>query len=582
MPIAARTLVDVAVTRASQTPDQSAFRFLTDATGEGTPITYSELDRRARAVAAVLQDAGATGERVLVVLPPGIDFIVSFIGTLYAGAAAVPLAPLYPGRIDRAQSHLGAVVQDASPVAVLTTSSLTGTIAELKERFPGWDRVRILAADALDELPEAWRAPQMDEGTIGLIQYTSGSTSMPRGVMVTHGNLLHNAEAISRDFPLGPGDQGVLWLPPHHDMGLIGGIVEPLYAGFEMGLMSPLMLLQRPLRWVQAVSRWKATVSGAPNFAYELAVSRTTPEQRAALDLSNWSVAFTGAEPIRASTLERFAEAFAPAGFRREALHPCYGLAEGTLIVTGVEKNPVTVYDADAEALEARRVRPAGPDSAQVRRLVGCGRAVYLERVVIVDPETREACSDGEIGEVWVHGPSVARGYWNRPEETERTFRARIAGTNDGPYLRTGDLGFLRDGELFVTGRLKDLIIIDGRNHYPQDIEATAEASHPAVRPAGTAAFPVDDGGRERLVLFAEVDRARLRGARVGEGAEPAGTTDIIEAIRRSVAEGHGVPVHDVVLVPPGGVPRTTSGKIQRHKCRQAYESRAIEAGVGQ
>jgi acyl-CoA synthetase (AMP-forming)/AMP-acid ligase II len=556
---------------------------MSDATGDGVALTYGELDRRARSVAVALLDAGAGGERVLLAHPPGLDLIVSFIGSLYAGAAAVPLPPLYPGRFDRARPHMVDLVRDAAPVAVLTSRPLVEAFAGFDQRVPEWNRVRVVSTDTIDEHGHgAWRRPPIDATTLAVVQYTSGSTSAPRGVMVTHGNLLHNAEAIRQAFALGPDDRGVLWLPPHHDMGLVGGLVEPLYAGFPMALMSPLTLLQRPLRWLQAVSRWRATVSGGPNFAYELVAARTTPEQRASLDLASWSVAFTGAEPIRADTLDRFVEAFAPAGFRRTAFHPCYGLAESTLIVSGGGRGEPILFDADAAAIEQRRVRSADTGTDQVRRLVGCGRAVSGLRLAIVDPDTLAACPDDEIGEIWIRGSSVARGYRNRPDETERTFDARIAGSGDGPFLRTGDLGFLHDGELFVTGRLKDVIIIDGRNLYPQDIEATAERSHPAVRAASAAAFSIDDGGSERLAVAVEVDWARLRGVAPAGWREPVENRDIVQTIRRAVVEAHDASVHAVVLLPPGGVPRTTSGKIQRHLCREEFESRTFETAIGQ
>jgi acyl-CoA synthetase (AMP-forming)/AMP-acid ligase II len=290
---------------------------------------------------------------------------------------------------------------------------------------------------------------------------------------------------------------------------------------------------------------------------------------------------FTGAEPIRATTLDRFTEAFAPSGFRRESFHPCYGLAESTLIVSGGGRAAPILFDADPDALEQGRAVKADAGTPRARRLVGCGREVSGHQVAIVNPETCAVCADGEVGEIWVKGPSVAQGYWNRPEETARTFQARIAGTGDGPFLRTGDLGILHGGELFVTGRIKHLIIIDGRNHYPHDIEATAERSHEAVRPASAAAFSVDDGGSERLVVAIEVDRIRLRPGAAEDAEESGANRDILQAIRRAVVEAHDVPVHAVVLLPPGGVPRTTSGKIQRHLCRQAFEARTFQAAVG-
>jgi acyl-CoA synthetase (AMP-forming)/AMP-acid ligase II len=577
-----RNFADVVLAHASDTPDRPALRFLSDATGEGDVLTYGDLDRRARAVAAALHDAGAAGERVLLAYPPGIHFIVAFIGTLYAGAAAVPIQALYPGRLDRASSHLGGIVQDAAPAAVLTLHSLTEAFAGFGQRFAGWNRVRVIVTDTLPDAPSAWRLPPIDETTTALVQYTSGSTSAPRGVIVTHGNLLHNAESLRLAMRLDPDVRGVVWLPPHHDMGLIGGILEPLYVGFQMNLMSPLTLLQRPLRWLQAVSRWRATITGGPNFAFEFAVSRTTAEQRASLRLNSLTVTFTGAEPIRAATLDRFAEAFAPSGFRPESFHPCYGLAESTLIVTGGGSGVPILFDADAEALEQGRAVKVAPGAHRSRRLVGCGRAVAGQRLAIVNPDTCIACADGEVGEVWVGGGSVARGYWNRPDETARLFQARIAGSGEGPFLRTGDLGVLHEGELFVTGRIKHLIIIDGRNHYPHDIEATAERSHPAVRPASAAAFAVDDGGSEQLVVAVEVDRGRLREAAAAGSEDSGGNRDIVQAIRGAVAEAHDVPVHAVVLLPPGGVPRTTSGKIQRHLCGQAFESRTLASVVGQ
>jgi acyl-CoA synthetase (AMP-forming)/AMP-acid ligase II len=581
MSLACRSFADVVLAHASNTPDRPALRFLSDAAGDGDVLTYADLDRRARAVGAALQAAGATGERVLLAYPPGVDFIVAFIGTLYAGAAAVPIQALYPGRLDRARSQLGGIVQDAAPAAVLTARSLAEAFTGFDQRFPGWERVRVIVTDALAGDGGAWRPSAIDESTTALVQYTSGSTSAPRGVIVTHGNLLHNAEAARRAMRLDPDTRGVLWLPPHHDMGLIGGIVGPLYVGFTMNLMSPLTMLQRPVRWLQAVSRWRATVTGGPNFAFELAVSRTTPEQRASLRLDSLTVTFTGAEPIRAVTLDRFTEAFAPAGFRRESFHPCYGLAESTLMVSGGGCGAPVLFDADAEALEQGRVVQADPHASRARRLVGCGRAVHEQRLVIVNPDTRAACLDGEVGEIWVAGPSVARGYWNRADETVYTFQARIARTGEGPFLRTGDLGILRDGELFVTGRIKHLIIVDGRNHYPHDIEATAEQSHPAVRAASAAAFSIDDGGAERLVVAVEVDRGRLRAIAITGGEESHEKRDIVLAIQRAVVEAHDVPVHAVALLPPGGVPRTTSGKIQRHLCRQAFENRTLEP-IGQ
>jgi acyl-CoA synthetase (AMP-forming)/AMP-acid ligase II len=379
--------------------------------------------------------------------------------------------------------------------------------------------------------------------------------------MVTHRSLMHNERVIHAAFEhCGPG-VGVCWLPPYHDMGLIGGILQVVFHGASCYLMSPLALLQDPLRWLRAISRYRADTSGGPNFAYDFCVQRTTPEERAGLDLSRWSVAAIGSEPINPRTLEQFAETFAPYGFRPETFYPCYGLAEATLFVTGGAKAaPPVVRSVNAAALEEGRAvdAPAGPDA---RPLVGCGHAWLDQELRIVDPGARVSRPDGQVGEIWVRGPSVAAGYWNRPEETEQTFRARLA-DGAGPYLRTGDLGFVRDGELFVTGRTKDVLIIHGRNHYPQDIEATVQAAHPALRPGGGAAFEVVRDGQARLVVVQEIER-RCRTLDVAK---------LIGDVREAVAGRHELQVYDVQLLEFGSIPKTSSGKVRRHGCRQGYE----------
>jgi acyl-CoA synthetase (AMP-forming)/AMP-acid ligase II len=354
-------------------------------------------------------------------------------------------------------------------------------------------------------------------------------------------------------------------------MGLIGGLLLAVYRGAPCWLMSPVALLQDPLRWLRAISRYRAEASGGPNFAYDLCVQRTTPEQRAALDLSNWIVAAIGSEPISHRTLERFAEAFEPAGFRPEVFYPCYGLAEATVFVTGgLRSAPPAVRHLDSAALEQGRAIPAAGDPG-ARTLVGCGRPWLDQQVRIVDPESRLPRADGVVGEIWVAGPSVARGYWNRPTETEETFRARLADTGAGPYLRTGDLGFVQDGELFVTGRIKDVIVIRGRNHYPQDIEATVQAAHPGLRPGCGAAFEVAREGQTRLVVVQEVDR-RFRQADAAQA---------IGDIRQAVAERHELQVYDVVLLEYGSIPKTSSGKVRRASCRADYESGGLRAWKG-
>ncbi len=546
------TFVDVLRERALLQPEARVFTFLDEA-GEST-ITYRELDEGARAVAATLRQHLAPGDRALLLYPPGREYVLGFLGCLYAGVIAVPAYPPDPSRLARTLPRLQSLVADCRATAALTTSALLDMVGFLTEDAPVLRALRWLATDALEPgAAAAWSAPSLSSGDLAFLQYTSGSTGTPKGVMLSHRNLLHNSGLIALGFDASPQPVGVIWLPPYHDMGLIGGILQPLYRDIPTVLMSPLFFLQRPLNWLEAISRHGGSVSGGPNFAYELCVRKTTPEQRAALDLRRWEVAFCGAEPIRQETLDRFAEAFAPAGFRREAFYPCYGLAEGTLIVSGGRKaEPPRVRHFAREALLRGEAR--APDAGHEGvPMLGCGGSLGDQEVRIVDPETRVPCAPGRVGEIWVRGASVAHGYWERSDDTARTFQARLAGSGEGPYLRTGDLGVLDGGELFVTGRRKDLLIIRGRNHYPQDLELTVERCDPGLRPGCGAAFSVDSGGEERLVVVHEF------AGRSGADQETR-ARDVIALIRQTVAEQHELGVYAVVLLVPGSIPKTSSG----------------------
>jgi len=526
------SLVQVLHRWAREEPGRRAYTFLADGEDDERTLHYAELDLRVRAVAARLQALGLAGERVLLLFPPGLDYPVALLGCLAAGAVAVPA---YPPTGSRGVPRLQAILADCAPRCILTTAALRPVVERLEVAALCLEIDSIEVAKA-----DGYRKAGLTADTLAFLQYTSGSTGTPKGVMVSHGNLVANEKIIQEAIRSDESSVMVSWLPLYHDMGLIGGLLHPLWLGSSCVLMAPLHFLQRPLRWLKAISRYGGVVSGAPNFAYELCARKIAPEDLAGLDLSRWRVAFNGAEPVRAEALERFAEAFAPAGFRSSSFLPCYGLAETTLMVSGSRFHPeVTVYAADAS-----------------RRLVSCGGIPSGVDLRIVDPSTRLP-TEGE-GEVWVAGATVTHGYWNLPEATAETFHARLA-DGQGPYLCTGDLGVLRGGELFITGRIKDLIIIRGRNLYPQDVEWTAARSHPAARPDCGAAFTVDTGGEERLVLVQEV---AFRGADLGE---------VATAIRRAVAEEHEVPVSALVLVKPGGVPKTTSGKIQRRECRQLF-----------
>ncbi|MFZ6030179.1 MAG: amino acid adenylation domain-containing protein [Chloroflexota bacterium] len=566
----ATSLAAILRKRSYEQADQCAYTFLADGEEEEKHLSYAQLDLQARAIASLIQERAQPGERALLLYPPGLDYIAAFFGCLYAGVIAVPA---YPPRLHRADPRLQAIVTDAKATLALSTHTIFATLEQRFTQTPELASLHWLTTDPVDSGHAAnWQAPALTADSLAFLQYTSGSTSAPRGVKVSHGNLLHNLEMIYHCFGGSPTSQGVIWLPPYHDMGLIGGILQPLYGGFPVTLLSPTAFLQAPIRWLKAISRYRATISGGPDFAYNFCVDKITPEQRAGLDLRHWDLAFNGAEPIRAETLERFAAAFAECGFRKEAFYPCYGLAEATLIASGGQKG---------DALRVRRFQPAAlarheavaakPGDAAARRLVSCGYGMAQQRLQIVEPETGAPCPPGRVGEIWLAGPSVAHGYWGRPAESRQTFGARLAGGQGGdtePYLRTGDLGFLHDGELFITGRLKDLIIIRGRNHYPQDVELTAGNSHPALAASGGAAFSVDTPTGEQLVIVHELER-QARNADAGQ---------VAAAVRQAVAEQHELQVYAVVLLRPGHLPRTSSGKVQRRACRRAFLEGSLEA----
>ena len=555
------TLVDLLRWRAAVMPDKLAYVFLEDGENESLRLSYAELDQRARAIAAWLQNMGVTGQRALLLYPPGLDYIATFFGCLYAGVVAVPA---YPPRLNRPVPRIRAIVKDSKASIALTTTAILTDIERRFEQAPELKALEWLNTETTPlDVEDEWREPSITPETLAFLQYTSGSTSTPKGVMLSHGNLMYNLEMIRYGFQINPRGIGVFWLPSYHDMGLIGGILEPMYVGGPSVLMPPTAFLQRPVRWLEAITRYRGTITGAPNFAFDLCVDKITPEQRENLDLSSLEIVFTGAEPIRRETLERFAEAFEPHGFRRDVYYPCYGLAEGTLIVSGgVGTGEPVVCTVSRSALARHEVVFAAPEEAEAQTFVGCGGRLLEQEIAIVDPATLTRCPPDRVGEIWVAGPNVGQGYWNRPDETDAIFNAYLADTGEGPFLRTGDLGFLHEGELYVTGRLKDLIIIRGRNYYPQDIELTVASCHPALQPDAGAAFTItDDDGQERLVIVQEVAR-RHRNPDIN---------DVARAVRRAVAENHDLQVYALVLIKHLRIPRTSSGKIQRHVCKARF-----------
>lgn len=524
------SLVELLRSRADREGAVVCHRFLRQGTDITAEFTYGELDRRARAAAVHLRRYGNAGDRVLLLYPAGLDFLVGFFGSLYAGMIPVPA---YPPRPSQSDERISAIAADAGAVVAATEPDHASRLPVPSVAFEK------LTLDAADE----WRPPRIDRLTVAHLQYTSGSTAVPKGVMVTHGNILSNMEDLYRGWDHDSSSTVVSWLPAFHDMGLVYGLLTPIYGRIPCILMPPVVFLQRPIRWLQAITRFRGTHSAAPNFAYDHCAKRVKEEDIPSLDLSGWRVAVNGAEPIRPETMDRFCACFATAGFNRRAFVPGYGLAEATLKVT------------------ARRYGE-GPLVSTIagRELVACGAPILETRVVIVDPATSRPVKDGQTGEIWVGGPSVAAGYWQRADATEATFAARTA-SGDGPFLRTGDLGLMHEGQLYVAGRIKDVLIIRGQNYYPQDVEASVERSGVPVRAGSGAAFSVERDGEERLVIAYEVDRS------VKAREAPAH----VESIRAAIVRDHELHADDVVLLRPGGAPKTSSGKIRRRACRDAY-----------
>ncbi|TWT43289.1 Long-chain-fatty-acid--AMP ligase FadD29 [Botrimarina hoheduenensis] len=556
-------LVGLLRLRATDLGNQRAFTYVVDGDADRVHFTYAQLDARARAIASYLQSQGLAGERALLLFPSGLEYIAAFFGCLYAGVVAVPA---YPPRRNANMQRIQAIVGDAQPRVALTTQDVFERIEPVLSELPDLAAIDWKCTRDIPTTDGArWKLPPIDPSDLAFLQYTSGSTGSPKGVMLSHGNLLNNTAIISAAFRPSYASSAVTWLPLYHDMGLIGGVIQPVYFARPITVLTPTHFLQKPLRWLQTISDTGALISGGPNFAYELCVERVTEQEKRRLDLSQWELAFNGAEPVRAETIDRFCAAFASCGFRREAFYPCYGLAEATLLVSGGDKTkPASIRSFNAEALQAGQAQQLDPAAEGAIRLVSSGTSLLEQEILIVDPETKAEKPAGGVGEIWVKGPSVAQGYWRRPEVSSETFDAR---TDDGrgPFLRTGDLGCMVEGELFINGRLKDLIILRGVNHYPQDLEITVEQSHPDLRPAAGAAFAVGTDGAERLVVIHEVARKN-----------DIDYDAVLTAIRSALGRLHEVSPQAIVLIRPHSIPKTSSGKIQRHACRDAYAAGSL------
>ncbi len=561
----AENFVELLLSRALRQGGQPAVSFLPDGDEEAETLTYAALDARARAIAVHLRREAAPGDRVLLLQPPGLAFVASFFGCLYAGVVAIAA---YPPRNARHLPRIDAILADAQVRMILTTSEARAKIEPwLGERAGAYT---LRCSDTMDaSAAEAWTPPALTADTVALLQYSSGSTGRPRGVVITHGNIMANAAMIRHRFGYHDQSTFVSWLPIYHDMGLIGNLLQPLYLGTSTVLMSPVSFLQRPVRWLAAISRTRARTTGAPNFAFDLCARVVTAEQKATLDLSCLELIYSGSEPIDARALDRFAAAFAGCGLRREALYACYGMAESTLLATGGTAGAgPRIVEFDADSLAAHRPAPAGEGARARVRLVSCGTSVAGQELRIVDPVTLAPLAEPAVGEIWLRGAHIAPAYWGKPDVTQEIMRATLA-DGTGPWLRTGDLGFLREGELYVTGRIKDVIIIRGKNHYPQDIERTVELSHPALQAGACSAFALTVDGTERLGLAVEVQRTALKSLAGDE---------VVAAIRRAVMEEHELTVQAIALLRPVTLPKTSSGKLQRFAARDGLQAGTLES----
>ncbi|GAA4601272.1 acyl-CoA synthetase (AMP-forming)/AMP-acid ligase II [Actinoplanes octamycinicus] len=555
------TVTDALRLRREKQPDEAAYIFLRDGEEPGDTLTYRELDDDARSRAAALAGAGLAGGRAVLLYPSGLEFIRTLLGCLHARIAAAPVQ--VPNRRSSLR-RLRRIADDAGTTTVLTTGAIKQRLEADFADAPELHGLVLIDTESLVPPADGWSGAAPEPGDIALLQYTSGSTGDPKGVMVTHANFVANVAETEESWPLRTDDVVVSWLPLFHDMGMLFGIMLPLCAGIPAYLMAPEAFIRRPQRWLRAISRFRGTHAAAPSFAYDLCVRAAETAPGDALDLSCWRVAANGAEPVRWHTIEAFTERFAAAGFAAEAMCAGYGLAENTLKATAsVESELPSVRWVSSRALREGRAEPAVAGAADVQPLVGSGRAAGRTRVRVVDPQTRALCPPGVVGEVWIHGPCVALGYLDRAGETAETFAARIAGDpTDAAYLRTGDLGFLVDDELYVTGRLKDVIIRSGRNYYPQDIELLAESAAEGLRTNCAAAFSVDDGRTEQLIVVVEADGRVLRAT---------GPAQLRDRIHAAIRDGVRLDADQILLVQRGTVPRTSSGKVQRRACRSLY-----------
>lgn len=548
--------------RSAESGNQTAYTFVNPLSNKSYSITYRELYIRSLAVACALQSCLKPGDRALLLYPAGIDFIIAFFACIYSGIIAVPI---YPPRGNNKFSRLVSILKDSEPAALLTIASSLQAVKEGLKDIVSLDQILYLATDFITDEDVYIDTVNIQDENIALLQYTSGSTGSPKGVMVSHQNISHNSACIQKAFQLNETSISVSWLPHFHDMGLIDGIIQPLYSGFHGVLLAPETFVKKPIIWLQLISKFRATHSGGPNSGYEQCIQRISLDLLEDLDLSSWSSAYCGAEPVRMQTLTRFTAMFQACGFKPNFFYPCYGMAEATLMITGGNINdPPLVINVDSYELSKNKVVEISESKQDGRQLVGCGQTWLGTDVKIVDPDLLSPCAEGVVGEIWVASPSVAQGYWQKPELSKQVFQALLEDENTSFYLRTGDLGFIRRGELFIAGRLKDVIIISGQNHYPQDIECSVQACSEALTDNRGAAFSIDRDGQERIIMVQEVKRTHLHAIQCDQ-------VQLFRAIREAVAVNHGLSLEAILLIKPAAIPLTSSGKIQRSECRDRY-----------
>ncbi|MBI5933700.1 MAG: fatty acyl-AMP ligase [Chloroflexi bacterium] len=562
--------VEILQRRAQETPDHLSHMLLGASEAENQSMTYRQMDAAVREMAAYLQSVAEPGQRALLVYPTSLEFIVAMYGCLYAGIIPIPTNP--PG-MNRSAQRLEAIAKDARARLVLTTPEYQHAFMSEAEQFPDFAALVWVTREAIQAAEaRSLQIPEITPQSVAFMQYTSGSTNIPKGVIISYRNLSYNAHAIreTRKFELNEESTALNWAPLFHDMGLLVSVFQTVIDRTPSLMMTPIMFMQNPVSWLRNIHKYRVTASGAPNFAYELCINKIPVEKCEGLDLSSWKLAYNSAEPVRAETQEAFAKKFAPFGFRHESFAPCYGLAEATLEVSAYTNESKTItLTIKRNDFEEGKVTPTeDTGKSDTLTMVSSGAPLADLKVVIADPKARHARAKNEVGEVWIAGGNIAEGYWNRPEDSKHTFGAHIVGSHEGPFLRTGDLGFLHNGHLYITGRLKDLLIVRGRNYYPQDVEMTVEKTHPALRAGGGAAFAISENDVEQLIVVHETQRREIEGV---------DWQDVIKTIRANIAREHGIRAHAVILIRRATVAKTSSGKIQRNEMKRRFLENELE-----